>query len=118
MPWFKSKREHDLESLVSGLKEQIAHLEKPVIDAGAFIPVAIPQPNDMPEYERNCTTLTENSFLLFYFMQLRKRIMDEFIAGGRDAEYYSGKLAAISEILNDSRLARMQLEIRAQGGAI
>jgi hypothetical protein len=72
----------------------------------------------MPEYERACSTLTENPFLLFYFVQLRKRVLDEFIVGGKDAEYYRGKLAAIGEIMNDSRMARMQIDSRNAGGAL
>jgi hypothetical protein len=112
MNWFKTKRERLLEELITVYKKQIVDLQNPVPlnPSGQYINVPIPQPNDMVEYWRCLSQLTDNMYSLFYLTQLRRSVVDEFEYSGKElAEYHRGQLAAIGMIFKDSQNAKKQL---------
>lgn len=66
--------------------------------------VPIPRPEDIITA---MASLATNKNLLYYFSEMRKDIIDEFMVGGTQSpDYYRGKLAAIAEIQEEARSAR------------
>lgn len=106
MNWFKTKRECQLEELVEAYRTKLEAIPK-ASKVVEFVNVPVPQAEDMPEYWRKIAALVDDPFYLFWLVQLRRSIVDDFETSGSDkAEYYRGKLAMIGEIISDSRKAK------------
>jgi hypothetical protein len=84
----------------------------------ALIQVPIPAVEEMAQYQSRIASLLDDKHTKFYLVNLRRSIADDFEANGSDkAEYYRGKLAAVGDIISDSRKARRVIEAGMEGVA-
>ena len=120
MSWFKSKRIPELEKklsdameLVQLYKKQIDTLsEKPLFSPENYIHVPIPTTeDDNRALLLKTAQLTTDTLYLFYFADLRRRIIQQFESevGRTHSEYFRGQLALIGELFEDSGKARKHL---------
>lgn len=111
MIWFKSKRRiADLERLVTLLQKEIkAHEERKPNYASSFINVPPPSDDDLKAFALKIEAFVNDPLYLFYFVQLRREIVDAFEVGQVNAEFSRGELAIIGKIFNDARKARGEL---------
>jgi hypothetical protein len=117
MIWFKTKREKELEELCGMYKKQLEDLNKAVPNfASSFVCVGVPTPEDMKAYHTKIAALTTDPLYLFYLVQLRRSVVDEFEILGKDSpEYYRGKLALIGMLFQDAAKASKQLGVPQNG---
>jgi hypothetical protein len=111
MSLFKSKREKGLEELVELYREKIDEFKGNKENfASRFVPIAVPQENDMAAYWTKLTAFITDPLYVFYLTQLRREIVDNFEGNGKSgSEFYRGMLSAIGQIFLDARKAQKQL---------
>lgn len=105
------ERIHALEELldlkdkqVKGLEEKKNPIEYTLVEP--YVPAM------QKNYLQDIVQFTENRLILFYFVQLQRNLLDEFLSAGEkgNSDYIKGKLALIREVMDDSRKAKKELD--------
>jgi hypothetical protein len=111
MIWFKSKREKQLEQLVSLLQEKIASKEKEnAVFVNSFTTIQVPRPEDMVAYWTALSKLVTDPLFVFYLTKMRTDILMGIEENGKDKyEFYRGMLAANGQLFIDARKAQKKL---------
>ena len=91
-----------LRALCDAYRKQIADLEK----RPKYVTVFKPGYAEQLEYWRKMAMFNTDEAMAYYFTQLREGIVDAFTVQGKEyAEFFRGKLAAIDDIITDSKSA-------------